>query len=467
MDIAVVGAGYVGLVTGACLAKLGHHVRCLEVDQERVARLVRGEVPISEPQLDSLVSEGLADGNLTFGSEQAILRGARLVIIAVGTLDEGGSWTDEKVRATISAIAADPDAPRSIVVRSTLLPGTAERLADHASQIDPFVEVAVNPEFTREGAAVADFMEPDRVVIGTRDPDSHVVADLRQIYQPLGVTIVVTDLTSAETIKVASNVFLAAKITFANELARLCAATGASIAVVAEGIGLDRRIGRAFLSAGPGFGGSCLPVQARALPALARRYGVDVPLMAAIDESNEDQVLWIVDAAEQALGRSVQAARVAVLGLTFKAGTDDIRESPALRIVVQLASRGAVVSIYDPKGAASSVAFLSRKGIDIVPAATPLDAARGVDAVIVATEWPVFREIDWYETAQVMRGDVVVDARGILDPHRVAGAGLRIVGLVDRGSALIHLQQHVTVASLSGRDQPGESDVAGRLGPAE
>ena len=254
-----------------------------------------------------------------------------------------------------------PSLPRGIVVRSTLLPGTARALAAEARAVDPSVRLAHNPEFTREATAVADFLAPDRVVIGVddlgEDPAAdRLAADVARVYAPLDAPTVVTDLTSAETIKLASNVFLAAKITFANELARLCAATGADVAAVVDGMGMDGRIVRSFLSPGPGFGGSCFPSQARALPELARTHGVHVPLMEAVWPSNLAQGEWLLDGVERAVGRPLAGLRVALLGLTFKAGTDDLRESPSLRIGELLVARGAHVAAFDPMALSAGVA---------------------------------------------------------------------------------------------------------------
>jgi UDPglucose 6-dehydrogenase len=296
---------------------------------------------------------------------------------------------------------------------------------------------------------VSDFLLPQRVVVGIAgggsthaqpasidqriagdEQASALVATILRLYEPLGAPTLVTDLTSAEMIKVASNVFLAAKITFANELARLSVATGADAQAVVEGLGLDGRIGRAFLSPGPGYGGSCLPSQARALPDLARRAGVRARLMDAIAPSNDDQVTWLLDRAEAAHGGSLAGARVALLGLTFKAGTDDLRESPSLRLAVELVRRGAAVVAHDPLATAAGVARLARVERIAVEGADDVAAAcSGADVVIVATEWPAFRSLDWRRIARSMRGRVIADARSIVDAVAATRAGLRLVGL--------------------------------------
>lgn len=304
-------------------------------------------------------------------------------------------------------------------------------LAASAKAIDARIQLALNPEFTREGAAVSDFMEPDRVVIGVKDPSaaSHVLDDLRRLYAPLDARVVVTDLTSAEAIKVASNVFLATKISFANELARLAAALGADVQAVVDGMGLDKRIGRSFLSPGPGFGGSCFPSQARALPDLARRVGVEAPLMSAIAAPNEGQADWLLDRLELAAGRSVAGWRVALLGLTFKADTDDLRDSPALRLARRLSARGATVVCFDPLATAPGVAALRAEGLEVSAADSAEAACAGADAVVVATEWPQFRLLEWREIAPQMRGTLVADARHVVDVDEAARAGLTVIAL--------------------------------------
>lgn len=460
MRIAVVGAGYVGLVTAACLADLGHDVTCVDVDAERVALLRRGILPIHEPQLDDLVARGLASGRLVFDDTASGTHGAALAIVCVGTLDAAGEWTDRTVRSVLRGLAADPAAPRALVVRSTLLPGTAVALADLVEAIDPGVALAVSPEFTRESTAVADFLAPDRLVVGATpraleawraahhgtDAHARIVADLEAMYAPLEARVLVTDLTSAELIKVGSNVFLAAKITFANELARIAVAAGADPHAVVDGIGLDRRIGRRFLSPGPGYGGSCLPSQARALPGVADSFGAGTPLIAGIARSNEAQVDWVAAQAAAALGGSLADRRVAVLGLTFKAGTDDLRESPALRLVRRLHVDGAEVVVHDPVATAAGVALLREQdATEAIPASSIADALVGADAVVVATEWDAYRHVDWTALAGSMRGDVVVDARGIVDGEAAEAAGLRVVGLGRRPAR--HLERDAVGAA--------------------
>ena len=426
MLISVVGAGYVGLVTAACLAHLGNEVRCVDRDTRLVTRLRAADPPIHEPGLAELVQAGLAGSRLSFDVDPATVRGTGFVIVAVGTLDEGGGWTGDVVRQAVLDLARDADAPRQIVVRSTLMPGTAQAIATDLASTNHGVELAHNPEFTREGSAVNDFLSPDRVVIGLADPsrETDLSRSLRHVYQPLGAPIVVTSLVSAEMIKVASNVFLATKIAFANELARLAAATGADVQAVVDGMGLDRRIGRSFLSPGPGFGGSCLPSQAQALPAHAASHGVTLQLMDAITGSNEGQAAWCVEQLEVRLGRELADARVALLGMTFKAGTNDMRDSPALRLARLLAARGARLALYDPTSTEAARRLLETDGIAATGAPSTLDACREADAVVIATEWPEFHELDWTAVAEVMSGRVVFDTRNVIDVPAARAAGL-------------------------------------------
>jgi UDPglucose 6-dehydrogenase len=446
MHLAIVGAGYVGLVTAACLAHIGHDVTCLDVDPVRIERLHAGDLPVHEPGLDDLVAEGLGNGRLRFADDYAAITGAELVIVCVGTLDAAEEWNGAIVRAAVRDIAADRSLPRDIVIRSTLLPGTAAGIAAEVRTIDPAVRLAHNPEFTREAVAVADFLRPDRVVIGIdghddEGPGAALAMSLRAVYAPLEAPVVVTDLTSAETIKVASNVFLAAKITFANEISRLAAAAGADAAAVVDGMGLDKRIGRSFLSPGPGFGGSCFPSQARALPRVAAGYGVQTPLLDAIWPSNVHQAEWLLDGLERAAGQPVTGMRVALLGLTFKAGTDDLRESPAIRLGGALLERGASVAAFDPLALDSGVALLTRGGPDVPVEAAPTAAAAcaGADAVVVATEWPEFRTLDWRAIAAAMAGRLVIDGRRVVDVTAATSAGLRVValGVEAAGAALL------------------------------
>lgn len=446
MQLAIIGAGYVGLVTSACLAHLGHTVTCLDIDTTRVERLESGDLPVHEPGLDDLVVAGLENGRLRFSSDYRAIEPCELVIVCVGTLDAQEEWSAHHVRTAVLDIAGDARLPRMIVIRSTLLPGTAAAIAAEVRVIDASVRIAHNPEFTREAVAVSDFLAPDRVVIGVDGHDdgalgSALATALRRVYAPLEAPTVVTDLTSAETIKLASNVFLAAKVTFANELARFTAAIGGDVNAVVDGMGMDKRIGRSFLSPGPGFGGSCFPSQARALPLLAHSHGVETPLLDAIWPSNLSQSDWLIEGLERAAQRSVTGMVVALLGLTFKAGTDDLRESPALRLGETLLRRGAHISVFDPMalepGAARlrAIAAASGSAGSVVAAITAAAACIGADAVVLATEWPEFELLDWIAIASTMQGRVVVDGRHIVDLKAAQAAGLRVsrLGVAAKG----------------------------------
>ncbi|MBX3031585.1 MAG: UDP-glucose/GDP-mannose dehydrogenase family protein [Chloroflexi bacterium] len=452
MLISVIGAGYVGLVTGACLAHLGNEVRVVDIDRARIERLRGGEVPIHEPGLDELVAAGLANGRLSFHADQSGTYGSQLVIVAVGTLDRAGEWYGELVERAVRGLAEDSRAPRHLVVRSTLMPGTAVRLEALAQAIDPDVRLCFNPEFTREAVAVRDFLEPDRVVVGAGRDAQALVQELHELYAPMGRTILDTDLTSAETIKLASNVFLATKISFANELARLCAATGADVHAVVDGMGLDLRIGRSFLSPGPGFGGSCFPSQVRALPELARSFGIEAPIIAAVDQSNLGQADWLIDGLERARGASLAGSRVALLGLTFKANTDDLRESPALRLAERLVARGARVVAYDPKATEAGVVQLAAGGVTVDAAPSAAEAVIDADAVVVGTEWAEFGALDWAALAPRMRGRIIADARRIIDRDAALAAGLTVVAMgvthtPDGGGAAARIAVPVTAAA--------------------
>lgn len=418
MFVSVVGAGYVGLVTAAALAELGHHVVCVDADASRIGSIRAGRLPITEPTLDELVATHQSTGRLTFSTRLADTRGTALVLVAVGTLGASGEWSGAAVRSVCHAIATDRGGPRTIVIRSTLLPGTARVIAEELGTVDPRVELALNPEFTREGTAVSDFLSPDRIVLGA-DAAPRAVALLSRLYAPLSDTPMVTvGLTEAEMIKVAANVFLAVKIGFANEIARLAWALDADAAVVLSGVGADERIGRRFLVPGPGYGGSCLPTQARALPALAEDLGISTPVLASAAASNGLHLTWVARLVEEAAGqRLVGTRRVALLGLTFKAGTDDLRESPALALARHLRAGGMHLTAYDP-----AVAAGRSHGMDV--ARTAQQACMGADVVVVATEWPEFARLDWTALRGVMRGYTVVDTRGVVDGEAVLGAGL-------------------------------------------
>ncbi len=430
LKLAVLGAGYVGLVTAACLSTLGWSVRCVDNDEARIDGINAGRLPFFEPGLDEAVRDAVDAGRLTFATSMAAARDATAVFICVGTLDERGDWSARAVKRAVSGLAEDQAAPRTLIVRSTLMPGATARLAKLASDRDADVELAHHPEFTRQGSAIDDFLNPDRVVVGLTRPEheSSALPLLRSVYRRVRAPLVVTDATSAEMIKVGSNAFLAMKAGFANELARLSAATGADVATVVDGIGLDRRIGRSYMTPGPGFGGSCLPSQARSLPALAHEHGVATPIIDAIDGSNGLQAGWVVDSLERAVG-DLNGKRICVLGLTFKAGTDDVRESPSLRICYALAARGATVAGHDPMGGQAAAKAADRSGFTLEVCPTVVAASRAADGLVIATEWPEYHTLDWTSLVASMPGRVLVDSRRVADAQAAASAGMNVIVL--------------------------------------
>jgi len=430
LDLAILGAGYVGLVTAACLATLGFSVRCIDRDTKRIDGLQKGLLPFFEPGLEDAVHGGAASGRLRFSSELSFSHGADAVFLCIGTLDERGNWSARDVERALADVVADNDAPRTIVVLSTLMPTELARMARIAAEVDPSVELAINPEFTRQGNAVGDFLRPDRVVVGLTKPEaeSRALPLLQRVYLNVRAPILVTDAASAELIKTGANVFLGLKAGFANELARLAAATGADVAMVVDGIGLDTRIGRAYLTPGPGIGGSCLPSQTRSLPDVSAEQGVDTPIIDSVAKTNALQAEWIVGHVEREVG-DLHGKRVAVMGLAFKAGTDDIRESPALAVSRVLAGRGAQLLGHDPLAGKAAQAVLAREGLELRLGEDASRAVAGADAMVVATEWPEYANLDWVALAQAMDGRAVVDARHVVDEVAATAAGFKVVVL--------------------------------------
>jgi UDPglucose 6-dehydrogenase len=424
--VTVIGAGYVGLVTSACLSSLEHVVRCVDVDQARIDSLLAGRVPFNEPGLEPLIRAGVDAGRLTFGSDAAeAAAGADIVFIAVGTLDGTGRWTDRHVRSAIETLLSGPSVPPLLVVRSTLRPGRMAELNALVRASGRATTLLLNPEFTSEGTAIADFLAPDRIVIGVpTEATAQVAEPLVSLYGAIDAPVVVVDHASAELIKIGANAFLATKITFANELARFCRAVGADMAAVRHGIGLDSRIGPAFLRSGPGFGGSCLPSQVDLLAAMSDDLGLDAELLPSIGRSNRAQSVRI---ATEVLAESPTPRRVAILGLTFKAGTDDLRESPAIRLVDTLRELGVRdIRVHDPM----IRELASHPFVEVC--VDPYAAAGAADIVIVATEWPDYRTLDWTRMAGLMAGREVFDTRGVVDVDAAMAAGFRVRSL-ERG----------------------------------
>ncbi len=418
-EIAVIGAGYVGLTTAACFSHLGHDVICADIDEAKIAQLTRGEVPIVEAGLEALVREGLEGGRLSFvvGAANAA-PSAEFAYLCVPTpQDDDGAADLSYIEAAAREIG--PRLPsEAVVVNKSTVPVGSTRVVERVLGRDDVVVVS-NPEFLREGSAVHDFLNPDRIVIGSDDQSAAV--RVASLYIGVTAPIIVTDPPSAETIKYASNAFLAAKISFINAIAAVCDAVGADVKDVVLGMGYDKRIGHEFLKPGPGFGGSCLPKDTRALVHIADNAGYSFDLMRGVITVNEDQFHRVVAKVREMAGGSLEGVKVAVWGLTFKARTDDTRESPALRIVSLLADQGAEVQAYDPavKGPVGGV----------VPAADPYSVCDGARVLAVLTEWDDFRWLDFDKVAGLMETPRVVDARNLLDRPALERRGFSYVGI--------------------------------------
>lgn len=434
MRVVVVGTGYVGLVSGACLADAGVSVSCVDVDEGKIERLRAGVLPIYEPGLGDVVSRSVARGRLRFSTSLAEeLRGADAVFICVGTPPlEDGSADLRHVVAVAAEVGRHLEHYTVVVTKSTVPVGTAEavRRAIEAELerrgADVEFDVASNPEFLKEGAAVADFQRPDRIVVGVDSDRAKAV--LAQIYRSFvlnGHPLQFMNVVSAELTKYAANAMLATRISFMNLIARLCEETGADIAAVRQGIASDPRIGSQFLYAGVGYGGSCFPKDVRAIVHRGRELGVDMALLEAVEAVNGQQKLRLVDAAEQELG-SLSGRRVAVWGLAFKPNTDDVREAPALAMIAALLERGAAVTAYDPVAAEPARLLLDER---CVLAADAYEALDGADALILATEWNEFRNPDVEELVKRMNGRVVLDGRNVLDPEVLVAQGFTYRGI--------------------------------------
>lgn len=432
MNVAMIGAGYVGLVSGACFAEFGAQVTCLDKDDDKIRALLRGRIPFYEPGLDDLVTRNAAAGRLSFGTDVgAAVAAADLVFIAVGTpARRGDGHADLKyVYAAAEDIAASLSGYTLIVDKSTVPVGTAREVRRLVKKVNPEADfdVASNPEFLREGSAIGDFMRPDRVILGVESERAE--QGLRELYRSLNLIeapILVTDLESAELIKYASNAFLATKISFINEMSQLCEKTGADVNAVARGMGMDKRIGSKFLHAGPGYGGSCFPKDTLALNRIAQEHGVSSRIVEAAVEVNAAQKARMIGKIRAALGGSEAGKRIAVLGLTFKPETDDMRDAPALAILPALIDRGARVRAHDPQGMNEAAALLPR-ALDYCDSVT--QAVSGADAVVLMTEWNQYRGLDLEKLARAMRGDVFIDLRNVYERPLMERAGLRYIGV--------------------------------------
>ena len=425
MRITMIGTGYVGLVSGACFAKLGHDVTCVDIDAEKIAKLERGEIPIYEPGLEELVERGVDAGRLSFTTDiQQGVPNADAVFIAVGTppRPEDGHADLKFVYAAAEAIATAMTGYTVIVDKSTVPVGTASEVAEIIGRMrepDEF-DVASNPEFLREGAAIQDFLETDRIVVGATSPRAREV--MEAVYKPLterGIPLLLTDPASAELIKYAANAFLAVKIGFINEIADICERTGAHVGEVARGIGMDTRIGPKFLMPGPGYGGSCFPKDTLELVATARSAGAPSRIVEAVVDSNNTRKLSMAERVAEVLGESINGKRIAVLGLTFKAGTDDMRESPSIDIIAGLQKGGADVSVHDPQGMEVAKGLLT----DVEWSRSAETALEGASAAVIVTEWDEYRQINLDRVRQVMARPVLVDLRNLFEPADMVKRG--------------------------------------------
>jgi UDPglucose 6-dehydrogenase len=425
MRIAMIGTGYVGLVSGACFSQFGFDVICVDKDAGKIAALQRGEIPIFEPGLDKLVADNKAKGRLQFSTDLAAsVKDADAIFIAVGTPTRRGDGHADLtyVYAAAAEIAAAVTGDAVIVTKSTVPVGTGRKVAEILRQTRPDVtfDVVSNPEFLREGSAIEDFMRPDRIVIGAETERAREM--MKQIYRPLFLIetpIVFTGLETAEIIKYAGNTFLATKITFINEIANLCEKVGADVHDVARGIGLDGRIGRKFLHAGPGFGGSCFPKDCLALVHTARQHEAPQSIVETVLAVNAARKKEMAQRVIEACGGSVKGKTVAVLGLTFKPNTDDMRDAPALDIVPALQQAGAAIRAYDPEGMDEARKLLP----NVEFCAGAYEAMRGADALVVVTEWNEFRALDIGQIKALLRQPVIVDLRNVYSPAEMQAAG--------------------------------------------
>jgi UDPglucose 6-dehydrogenase len=436
--IAMIGGGYVGLVSGACFAEFGSEVAVVEVDPVRLKALRAGHMPIYEPGLDQLVAKNVEAGRLQFTDDLATaLKGTEAIFIAVGTPTRRGDGHADLsyVYAAAEQVARALEGYAVVVTKSTVPVGTGRRIAEIIRQVRPDLafDVASNPEFLREGSAIADFMRPDRVMIGAESDRAREV--LRRLYRPLYLIeapIVFTGIEAAELTKYAANAFLAMKVTFINEVADICDRVGADVHDVARGIGLDGRIGRKFLHPGPGFGGSCFPKDTLALVRIAQEYGAPSRLVESVVAVNDARKAAMASRITTACGGTVRRKTIAVLGLTFKPETDDMRDAPSLPIIARLVQDGATVRAFDPKGMEQAKPLLPP---EVVYCRDALDAAAEADALVLVTEWNEFRALSPEQLAGAMHGRIVVDLRNVFEPQAMTQAGFHYVGVGRRGAA--------------------------------
>jgi UDPglucose 6-dehydrogenase len=425
MHICVVGVGYVGLVTGACFSEFGVNVTLVDKDKNKIQLLQEGKVPFYEPGLTELVNKNIQEGRLLFTTDAgSAIRHALVVFIAVGTPSAPDGSADLKyIREVAATIGENLDGYKVIVTKSTVPVGTGQmiaRIIEECRNSDVAFDVVSNPEFLREGAAIEDFMRPNRVVIGT-DSDQ-AIAILKDLYSPLYLIetpFVITDVQTSEMIKYASNAFLATKISFINEMANICEHVGADVHLVAKGMGLDGRIGPKFLHPGPGFGGSCFPKDIKAIEKIGSDHGYSFEIVKAVRRVNRRQRKLMIDKINRTLG-GVKEKVLAILGLTFKPNTDDMREAPSISIIRGLQRQGAHIRVFDPAGMKEAKKILK----SVYYAKDAYDAGKGAHCLVIITEWNQFRNLDWKRMAKVLAEPVVVDLRNIYEPEKMRRLGL-------------------------------------------
>jgi UDPglucose 6-dehydrogenase len=430
MHIAVIGTGYVGLVSGACFAEFGVDVTCVDVDKAKIEKLNNGTIPIYEPGLDQIVEKNVRDGRLHFTTDIAsAVAQAKVVFLAVGTPpQDDGSPDMSYYRQAAKDVANAMNGYKVLVTKSTVPIGTGEWLRNFVSEnlkVETDFGVASNPEFLREGAAIDDFMRPDRVVIGSNE--AKAIDVMKELYRPLYLIetpIVITSLEAAELIKYAANAFLATKITFINEVANLCDAIGCDVHDVARGMGMDNRIGRKFLHPGPGYGGSCFPKDTRALTTVADQFGVETRIVDAVIEANEKQRDAMIPKIEKLVG-DLNGKKIGMLGLSFKPETDDMRESPAIEIIHKLIEKGATVRAFDPVAMDEAKHFVT--GVEY--ATDEYDAIAGADALVIVTEWNQFRALDMEKVKELLKTPKIADLRNIYEPSDMRALGFEYIGV--------------------------------------
>jgi len=436
MHICVIGTGYVGLVTGACFAEFGVQVACVDNVVSKITMLQEGQLPMHEPGLHELVNKNLRDGRLTFTTDiTKAIEQALVIFIAVGTPAGADGATDLRyIDEVADAIGRSMRDYKVVATKSTVPVGTARRIKEriHAAQGEPVAfSVVSNPEFLREGSAIEDFMRPNRVVIGGEDP--HALAIMKELYSPLYLIetpVVITDIVTAELIKYAANAFLAMKVSFINEVAKVCDAVGADVHEVARGIGLDQRIGNKFLHPGPGYGGSCFPKDVQGLIHFAQEAGIALELAPAVERVNTHQWQYMIEKIIATLDGAVVGKTIAVLGLSFKPNTDDVRDAPALKIIPALQARGAKIKAYDPVAMPMAQQALG----DVEYCVDAYATCAGSDALVLMTEWNQFRALDLERVRSLLQAPIMIDLRNVYEPETMRRLGFRYAAVGRRGA---------------------------------